>query len=219
MNHMTKICAFAAVSVTVLCARPVPPDLTLALLQTIVDATARNSTTTTTTITPKKTFITAAGNNGGTGGVAATDALCMGDGNHPGSGTYKALIADGAARVACTSANCGGGTGEHTDWVFTPDTRYARSDGTTLIFTTNANGVIDFGSDALDASFGSGGPAFWTGLNSDWTNTAAIDCANWMDGTAGSNGQAGNQSAVNGASIASGTIVCTSNRRFLCVEQ
>ncbi|HLD45750.1 MAG TPA: DUF1554 domain-containing protein, partial [bacterium] len=65
----------------------------------------------------KKIFVTDATYNGNLGGVAGADALCEADANKPATGTYKALIVDGVARVACTTANCGGGAGENIDWV------------------------------------------------------------------------------------------------------
>ncbi|GBF44125.1 hypothetical protein LPTSP2_34280 [Leptospira ellinghausenii] len=40
-------------------------------------------------------------------GISGLDSQCNSDENKPsGSGTYKAMVADGTNRIACTSANC-----------------------------------------------------------------------------------------------------------------
>ena len=45
------------------------------------------------------------------------DQKCSDDVDKPSTGTYNAMVVAGTTRRACSSANCGGGTGEHIDWV------------------------------------------------------------------------------------------------------
>ncbi|EKD41383.1 MAG: LenF, partial [uncultured bacterium] len=97
-------------------------------------------------------------------GIADADATCMADANKPiGGSTFKAMIADGVIRRACSSANCvTSGDGENIDWVLQPSTTYKRVDDTT-IGTTDANGIFSFPLDNAftDAAFDHGA---WTGL-------------------------------------------------------
>ncbi len=96
-----------------------------------------------TTPTDKKIFLSASGHNGNFGGATGADTFCMGDANYPGTGTYKALLTDGSTRIACTTANCGGGPSEHVGWILAANKRYTRVDGTE-IGTTTANGIFTF---------------------------------------------------------------------------
>ena len=125
-----------------------------------------------------KTFVTKAEFTGNiatdgepTTDIANADALCMNDDYKPaGSSTYKAMLVDGTNRVACTTALCSGGTSEHIDWVLQPNAEYYRSDGTTLILKTNANGIFDFGAN-LTNSFDTSASTYFTGLMGDWTSS------------------------------------------------
>lgn len=84
--------------------------------------------------------IDATGDNDGNG-IEEADALCNADTNKPNDSTYKAIIVDGLNRTACTTASCAGGSSEHTDWVLQADTEYRRGDGTTVVGTTDSNGL------------------------------------------------------------------------------
>jgi len=114
-------------------------------------------------------------------GIAAADALCMGDTNYPGYGTYKALIVDGTNRVASLISNAGDG---QVDWVLKPGTSYYRSDATTSIMLTDAKGIFVFGT--LDNAFVSDPAPYWSGLSSDWTTVADTPdnqhCDGWTYG-------------------------------------
>ncbi len=173
--------------------------------------------------TTKKTFITATtftGNFNGSPGIAGADGRCMGDGSYPGSGTYKALIVDGTNRVACTNANCAGGTAGRVDWVLAASTTYTRSDGTTTILTTNANGVFVFGS--LTFSFAGAAGLLWTGMANDWT-TGTRDCSDWTV-SAGpppptNQGNVGNGNVSAAASIGGALQNCDTLASLICVQQ
>jgi len=165
-----------------------------------------------------KIFYTVSSYNGNLGGVSGADSKCMADSNYPGSGTYKALIVDGTNRIASASANAGDG---QVDWVLQPNTTYYRSDGSTIILTTDSNGIFVFGT--LDNSFGSGG-RLWMGLNADWTTDN--HCTTWADGTnsypavSGSGGDSVETSSSSiDASIAGSPYPCNFSGQLLCVEQ
>ncbi len=160
------------------------------------------------------TFVTASTYNGNLGGIAGANAKCMADGNYLGSDTYKALIVDGTNRIASVTANLGDG---QVDWVLKSNTNYFRSDGTTLIMITNANGIFVFGT--LTNSFDTPATAYWTGLNNNWRTDGVSICSSWIDGTVGSNGSTGNGASSNSAAIHSGSVSCDNINRLLCVEQ
>jgi hypothetical protein len=182
-------------------------------------------------IIPKyKTFVTAATFSGDIAsaggqatGIASADALCMADANKPAdSSAYKAILIDGTNRVACTTSLCSGGTSEHIDWVLQPNAEYYRSDGTTLILKTNANGIFDFGAN-LTNSFDTTNSTYWTGLSSDWTDSNAnIRCLGWTYGVFGPTlGGYGMGDQTNYSSIAGSTgyDFCDAIRNLVCVEQ
>jgi len=147
-------------------------------------------------------------------GITGADAACNSDTAKP-PGRYKAVIVDGNKRTACTSGNCAGGISEHQDWVLYPNREYRRSDRTTKIFVTNANGIFVFGlaPSAIDQT----SAAYWTGLSSTWTTDFANQCSAWTSQTgSGSQGF----SPVTDAAMISGTITPCSNSGFLlCAQQ
>ncbi|MBK9497992.1 MAG: DUF1554 domain-containing protein [Leptospiraceae bacterium] len=163
----------------------------------------------------KRTFISSSTLNGNLGGIAGADALCNSDGAKPSilPNTYKAMIVDGTNRKASNTANAGDG---QVDWVFLPNTSYFRTDGTTLIKTTNANSIFVF---PLTNSFDTPGIPYWTGLNTDWT-TSSNRCATDWTSTTG-NGQAGQATMLTVASISGGgPPPCNAALpRLLCVQQ
>ncbi len=160
---------------------------------------------------------------GGANGIEGADNLCMDPANgYPGTGTYKALIVDGTNRVACTTNNCtGGGSTEHIDWVLHPDTNYYRSDGTTQIMTTNADGIHDFSVGDLINTFDAG--SYWTGfslvIGTQWT-PHVNDCINWNSNNSGDRGHFGiGTTFPDSRSIGYGVSNCDLLIRLACVEQ
>ncbi|HBS06640.1 MAG TPA: hypothetical protein DEA96_16845 [Leptospiraceae bacterium] len=151
-----------------------------------------------------------------TGGISALDSQCSSDSNKPsGGGTYKAMVADGTNRIACTTANCSGGTGEHTDWVLKPSKTYQRSDGTT-IGTTTANGVFSFPLTAAISTTVVGTNSTVTGLNNDWTSSAN-DCSNFS--SAGANTSNGLHDSTSNNLLTVGSSGCGNTMKIICVEQ
>ncbi len=168
------------------------------------------------TTASKMIFITAATYTGNLGGISGADAKCMADANYPGTGTYKALLSDGVARTACTTADCGGGSGEHTDWVLSASTNYVRADGSTSIVTTNANGIFVFGT--MTNSWQSGAQVLsWSGTYYNWT--AFIDCSNWSSASGSAFGLLGRSDATNSEAISNAATDCSQTKALVCVEQ
>lgn len=175
----------------------------------------------------KVIFITAASFNGNLGGVAGADALCMADANKPaGSATYKAMIADGVNRAACTSDNCvNGGATEHVDWVLAVNTPYFRPDRTTRIGSTMSDiGIFPLVTESggrLINSFSDQSYDIWTGLTQSWVSGLG-NCQNWRSsGNAGPTGSCGNTTSLNIAAIfvAEKECITANNSYIACVEQ
>lgn len=183
------------------------------------------STSTSSTSTSKKMFLTASKYDGNLGGVTGADAKCQSDSNKPSTGTYKALLVDGENRVACTTANCSGGSSENKDWVLKANTSYVRTDGT-AIGTTNAAGI--FTSAFTNAVTSTTGVFYRSGLKINstpgWVADASAHCQ-FYSVTTGT----GTTGAAYGTNVSSGgggdsfqyanASSCASTFVLLCVEQ
>lgn len=144
------------------------------------------------------------------GGVVGADSICM-DNAPTNSTTVKAIIADSSARIACTTANCGGGPSEHTNWPLAANTTYYLINGTTM-GTTDANALFTF---PLTTAVESSASVIWTGLAADWT-TSANTCVNWTS-TIG-NGASGNPAATTTDLVYLADTACsTGTVNLLCV--
>lgn len=172
--------------------------------------------------TRKFIFPTQSTYNGNLGGLTGADSKCATEkttnfSTLPGADTeYKALLADGTTRIACTSANCTD-TAQNTGWVLKPGTDYYRPDES-KIFTTNTGGIFPFGT--MGNAFSTNGTdAWWTGLETDWTSSAVNDdCGNWAS-TVG-NGTFGTGNLTTDGAIADfGADPCTNTKKILCVRQ
>lgn len=152
-----------------------------------------------------------------TSGISGLDSQCASDANKPsGGGTYKALVADGTNRIACTTANCSGGSSEHTEWVLKASKEYRRSDGTTVIGTTSSNGVFTFPLTAAIQTTVVGTNSTVTGLEKNWTSSAN-DCSNFSSAAVNTSQGLHDQTDDNLLSI--GTSGCGNNMKIICVEQ
>ncbi|MSP93466.1 MAG: DUF1554 domain-containing protein, partial [Myxococcales bacterium] len=163
-----------------------------------------------------KVFVTSSTTSGGSlGGVSGADAICMSDASKPAGGaTYKALLVATGSRIACTTANCGGGSSEGTDWALKPSLTYSRVDGT-VIGTTSAAGIFAF---SLTNSVGAVAVNAWTGLATDWTKVGINNCTSWADN--GASGRVGSVTSVTDTAIALGDMACGTNKlSLICVEQ
>lgn len=166
-------------------------------------------------LTKKHIFITASTYLGDSlAGINGADEKCMSDANYPGTGTYKALIADGVNRLACSSPNCStNGASEHVHWVLAPNTSYVQSDGSTDVGTTTSNGIFAF---PVTNGFNNTLSIYWSGLNSDWTSSAD-NCDLWMGD---SPANVGSSNTITTDLINSGSGDCAVDLNHLtCVEQ
>jgi hypothetical protein len=162
----------------------------------------------------KKIYATTSTYTGATiAGITGADSACSSDAGKPsGGGTYKALLVDGTARVACSVANCGVGNSA-TDWVMAANTLYVRSDGTTEIAgTSTTTAVFSFNITTAVATSGTA----YTGLETNWT-TSASTCTAWT--VTSGNGAYGTLNQVSTALISSSAAACTGARKLMCVEQ
>ncbi len=209
---------------------------TLVLVTTLSGVTdlAGNAGSGTNTVTlsfAKRIFFTNGTHNGnfatGFGNWrAGADAFCASDSRKPSTGTYKAMMTDGSTRVACTTAFCSGGTGEHVDWVLSPSTVYTRPDGT-VIGTTTSAGV--FGSSSgltLTNSIWTVGFSanshVWTGMDMDqrnWIYRSGAVCSGWSTSSSGTNGCYGTDSDTNDNAFNYLMEGCNTTNHLYCVEQ
>ncbi|TGL56056.1 DUF1554 domain-containing protein [Leptospira kemamanensis] len=182
-----------------------------------------------------KVFITASTFDGNLQGAAANgpagaDEKCAADANKPSSGTYKAMVTDGANRRACSSPNCGGGVGENIDWIFQSGRIYIRSSDSASLFTPNAAGIINAPATILNHSFDSGVTKYyWTGFaqTNYWeeaTFQTTNSCINWTTNattpTASEGGRVGASNVTDYTAFRSGNgRSCSDSYHLVCVEQ
>lgn len=169
----------------------------------------------------KRIFVTSTQHNGNFGGVSGADSYCASDNNKPSTGTYKAMLTDASTRIACTSAWCGGGSSEHSDWVLGASSYYARTDGT-AIGTTNSVGIFIF---PVTAGIGTNGfvnGKMWTGFDMDnrtWVARSNCSCSSWGTSSSGTNGCYGVDSDSDDNMIDYYMSACNNTYRLFCVEQ
>jgi hypothetical protein len=142
-----------------------------------------------------------------------------------GSTNYKALLVDGAARIATATGDLGDG---QTDWVLEANREYRRADDRS-VFTANAARLFGFSGGATLANPVSvSGGSFWTGLSVDWTYMGAtIACNGWTSSSAGVSGEVGLADQTGAGSIHAGAETCDRTTRtiggasigLLCIEQ
>lgn len=188
--------------------------LGLILLLPLTNCGGSGSSTASSGCNPCIIYVSATTSTANLSGVSGADSICQNDANKPSSvGTAKALIVDGTNRVACTSANCSGGTSEHTDWVLQPSVAYTRSDSTYIATTTSA-GIFSFN---IPNPIYAPATNIWTGLSTDFTT--AGDCTNWTNSAAVVDGEMGESDLADVSAIQIGTSFCHLTRALYCVEQ
>lgn len=209
----------------------------LALVSTLSGITdlAGNAGSGTNTVTlsfAKRIFFTSGTHNGNfatgfSNWRAGADAFCTSDSNKPSTGTYKALMTDGSTRLACTSSFCAsGGTGEHVNWVLSPNTVYTRPDGT-VIGTTTSAGVFGSGSgftltNSIWTVGFSANSHVWTGFDMDqrnWIYRSGAVCSGWTTSSSGTNGCYGTDSDANDNAFDYYMEGCNVTNHLYCVEQ
>jgi hypothetical protein len=170
--------------------------------------------------TNKIIFVTDTTFDGNIGNINGADNKCKDAANFKAltnPTNYKAMIV-GNTRHACTTANCSGGQSENLDWVLKANTTYIQID-TTVIGTTNANGLLTFPLTVPIDNTPTG--SAWTGLSNDWTNFVD-NCDDWTesDFPGGLSGAIGDITALDDTSIKKGSPKdCTDTYYLYCVEQ
>jgi hypothetical protein len=175
-------------------------------------------------VVQKRIFVTDGSFTGNLGGVSGADLLCQGDANHPGAGSFKALLADGVNRRACVMGNENCQPADHLDWVMAPNVTYVRRDGTTVIGQANAAGIIPFNDGAqLANSIGTSDVQAFTGLSSDWSLYSGCggtcNCTGFTSADGSDLGPVGVASMVNQNAIGDTAISCSASAHLYCVEQ
>lgn len=159
--------------------------------------------------------------NGNIGNVSGADTKCAdtSDTNHPGSGTYKALIISLGGRTACTSANCvtSGASENSDDWVLAGDTMYERNSDRAIIGTTTSAGIFTF---PLSAAWDEDSNTVWTGIFTDWRSTGNVCSSVWDSASGGAFGAVGSSNSTSSTAINTGdNSACNNANKIVCVEQ
>jgi surface protein len=148
--------------------------------------------------TPLSIFITESVYSGNLGGITGADAKCASDTNHPGIGTYKALLG-GTARSQSPVF----------DWILAASTVYQRLDNVSVMTTTASKNF-----NSISAAFELSGDVFWTGIDSASWSVAGTHCNDW---TSDLNSMSGTVSSV--STWSSSTETCDQLKPILCIEQ
>lgn len=179
-----------------------------------------------TTTSPTKILrtLSSVGTGGSLGGFAGADTKCQ----TAYGASYKALIVantgtPATTRIACTSSNCSsGGITENQNWVLLPNTTYVRSDGVTVIGTTNSSAIF---TGTLTNTIGGGGWPPMTGIDSDtWQVYTGYTCSNWTstsgNPSSGNTAQTSVSIAFGKNGTASPSTTCNEPQMSLfCVQQ
>ena len=210
-----------------------PTTVTSAANYTITPIMTNGTATTTINIAvlnkKYKIFITSATYTGdlktlgsAANGPLGADNLCNADSNKPTSGTYKAMINDGANRNACnTNSDCTNPL-ENVNWIMMANTDYVRASDTASLFTTNTAGINT--NWPLPNSFDAGvAMQYWTGFSNGtiWGHSTT-DCNLWTSSSNANTGRIGQSNslsyndAIRDAAISP---TCDLPQHLLCVEQ
>ncbi|MCE9499285.1 MAG: DUF1554 domain-containing protein, partial [Leptospira sp.] len=167
----------------------------------------------------RKIFVTSVAYLGSSlGFVSGADAKCNADPNKPSDTlVYKALIVDnsGCNGIPCRRASFTANTGDsQIDWVLSPDSDFYRTDKTTFLFRSNANGIFVFGN--FTNPMTPGAFSVWTGISGNWTTFVASDCTNWNGGGSGTQG---NTSLTASGSLSGAGPGCGGSANLICVQQ
>jgi len=155
-------------------------------------------------------------------GPLGADNLCNADSNKPSSGTYKAMINDGANRDACnTNSDCTN-PAENVNWIMMANTDYVRAVDSATLFTTNSAGI--FTNWNMPNSFDAGAAIqYWTGFSNGtiWGHSTT-DCNLWTSSSNADNGRIGQSNSLSyndAIRVAGFSPTCDLPQHLLCVEQ
>jgi hypothetical protein len=160
-----------------------------------------------------KAIYTVAVANGAFGGASGADALCSSaKPSTLNSSVVRAMVHQDAIRVACSSANCGTGNGEHVNWVFAPYSDICTSDYELRVGTTNGVALLDATRGNI---LGDSNDIVYTGLRPDWQGHH--NCFAWS--TTASTSYHGSSNATGSDFHSKSTTACTAAGAIYCVEQ
>ena len=210
-----------------------PITVTAAANYTITPSMTNGTATTTISISvlvrKYKIFVTTATYTGdlktlgsAANGPLGADNLCNADSNKPSSGTYKAMINDGANRNACnTNSDCTNPI-ENVNWIMTANTDYVRASDTASLFTTNTAGINT--NWPLPNSFDAGAAIqYWTGFSNGtiWGHSTT-DCNLWTSSSNADTGRMGQSNSLSYNDAIRDAVIsptCDLPQHLLCVEQ
>jgi hypothetical protein len=210
-----------------------PITVTAAANYTITPSMTNGTATTTISISvlvrKYKIFVTTATYTGdlktlgsAANGPLGADNLCNADSNKPSSGTYKAMINDGANRNACnTNSDCTNPI-ENVNWIMTANTDYVRASDTASLFTTNTAGINT--NWPLPNSFDAGAAIqYWTGFSNGtiWGHSTT-DCNLWTSSSNADTGRIGQSNSLSYNDAIRDAVIsptCDLPQHLLCVEQ
>jgi|JI10StandDraft_1071094.scaffolds.fasta_scaffold71757_5 hypothetical protein len=210
-----------------------PTTVTAAANYTITPSMTNGTATTTISISvlvrKYKIFVTTATYTGdlktlgsAANGPLGADNLCNADSNKPSSGTYKAMINDGANRNACnTNSDCTNPI-ENVNWIMTANTDYVRASDTASLFTTNTAGINT--NWPLPNSFDAGAAIqYWTGFSNGtiWGHSTT-DCNLWTSSSNADTGRIGQSNSLSYNDAIRDAVIsptCDLPQHLLCVEQ
>lgn len=182
----------------------------------------------------KRVWVTSTNRNGEfSPGVSAADAYCNGsDARKPPSGTYKALIVDNAGGARTTGKDVLSANTQYYDYAANPGGIDSSSD---VLFRTNASKDVDgdfsgsyggFDTEKLNIT---GASDFWTGMDpgslgikSGYNATPQNNCGTeWTFVQDGSNtiDYYGGAWSISSGNVTDSWQLCSSTRKFICIEQ
>ncbi|TGN19237.1 chitobiase/beta-hexosaminidase C-terminal domain-containing protein [Leptospira idonii] len=142
--------------------------------------------------------------------TANADSLCNNDLARPYYGSnYKAV-------------RMGGGRNGTTDWVLLKGWDYYRTDGTTLIGTTQSGAGLGWTSGTFVNSIGISGANVFTGIDMDGSgnmNESGFSCSGWTTNDGASYARSGTAGSNSSTAFANGANTCATSSKLYCAEQ
>lgn len=154
-------------------------------------------------------FVSSNTYQGNLGGISGADSICNGDAKCNNGKTCKAMLGLSGVRDRSN------------DWVLQASTTYFREDGSTEIFTTNANAEFDLSATAtFTNSISTTTATVYTGIdpsNTDWVFSGG--CSGWTDNTNVNNAATGTSNGTGSGALRSDVLACDNSFNLYCVEQ
>lgn len=144
------------------------------------------------------------------GGIAGADKICTSEAGIP----SKALLVD---ETGCSGKPCRKASSPQIDWPLKPSKAYYNLDGSAVIATTSADGLLPANL-ASPVSFTGGCLNEITGMAKDWSTRSGFTCQSWTTSTGqGAVGWLCPTGTSTSDLLQGGTVNCDRQMRFLCV--